>query len=111
MTPDAGSILDAAAVLRELLRPLQERIDEQDARLKALEQRPIGVIDAGVWKPGQSYPKAVGVTFAGAYWVSQQQTAEQPGDGSPAWRMALHRGKPGRQGPPCRCAERERVAS
>ena len=112
MTPDAAAVLDAANVLREILRPLTERLDSLAERIEALEQRPIGVIDGGVYQAGQRYAKAVGVTHDGGFWVSQWETTEPPGEGSSAWRLALHRGKQGRDGkvgppgPPCRCAER-----
>jgi hypothetical protein len=108
MTPDAASILDAAAVLRELLRPIQERQDAQDARIATLEQRPIGAIDCGVWQPG-TYPRGGGVTHGGAFWVAQRDTQREPADGNDDWRLCVHRGRPGRQGPPgpaCQCAAR-----
>jgi hypothetical protein len=104
MTPDAGSILDAAAVLRELLRPIQARLEHLEQITKALEQRE----DAGVWQPGVSYPKYAGVTHAGHYWIASERTKDQPGEGNPAWRLAVRRGKTGREGkrgPACRCAE------
>ena len=91
--------------------PLTLKIREQADQIAALEQRPIGVIDAGVYQPGQNYAKAVGVTFDGGYWVSQRQTTERPGDGARSWRLVVHRGRPGKEGPPCRCACVSKVAS
>jgi hypothetical protein len=88
-------------LIRALFSPIIER-------LEALEARPVGVIDGGVWTEGKNYAPFVGVTHDGGFWVSQEQTSEQPG-GSPAWRLAVHRGKQGREGKPgspCRCAER-----
>lgn len=111
MNQDAESVLAAANVLRELLRPIVERLDAQDARIAALEQRPISITDGGVWQQGQTYAQAVGVTHDGGYWVSQRQTSDQPGDGNASWRLAVHRGRQGRQGergpqgPPGRDAE------
>jgi len=112
MTPDAGSIFDAATVLREIVKPLQERLDEQQARIEALEQQPIGVLDAGMWSAGTVYEAGDGTTHHGHYWVAQSQTNDEPSDGSRAWRLAVRRGKQGREGQcRCRCAERERLAS
>jgi len=116
MTHTAEDILGAAAVLRQIIGPLIERIDALDAKVTALAQRPVGVIDGGLWKPGVTYPKGVGVTYDHHFWTSQAQTTEQPGNGCPAWRLAVSRGKTGREGkrgamgppgPPgsCRCAE------
>jgi collagen type III alpha len=88
-------------LIRALFSPIIERIE-------ALEARPVGVIDAGVWIEGTVYPKDAGTTWDGHYWIAQTQTSEQPGVSS-AWRMAVRRGKQGREGkpgPPCRCAER-----
>jgi hypothetical protein len=109
MTHDADAVLSAAHILRELLRPIQERLDEQHVRLTLLEERPLGVIDGGVWEPGITYPKGTGTTCDGHFWVSQYETAEQPGEGNPSWRLAVSRGKQGREGkpgPPCKCAAR-----
>lgn len=54
--------------------------------------------DAKVWTAGTTYPKGAGVTWDGHYWIAQQQTSEQPGEGNPAWRLAVRRGKQGREG-------------
>ena len=106
MTHTADDVLGAAAVLRELIGPLIERLDAQEARIAALEQQPIGVLDAGVWTLGKRYEQGDGVTWDGHYWVAQEPTRTQPGDGSTPWRLAVRRGKQGREGKACRCAER-----
>lgn len=54
--------------------------------------------DAKVWAAGTTYPKGAGTTWDGHYWIAQAQTSEQPGEGSPAWRLAVRRGKQGREG-------------
>jgi hypothetical protein len=54
--------------------------------------------DAKVWSAGTVYPKGAGVTSDGHYWIAQTQTSEPPGEGNPAWRIAVRRGKQGREG-------------
>jgi hypothetical protein len=54
--------------------------------------------DAKVWSAGTVYPKGAGVTSDGHYWIAQAQTSEPPGEGNPAWRIAVRRGKQGREG-------------
>lgn len=93
-------------VLRHVLKPLLDRLDALESRIVALEQRE----DVGVWEPGRTYPKYAGVTHDGHYWFAQAQTSEAPGEGCPAWRLAVRRGKQGREGkrgpagPAGRCA-------
>ena len=105
MTQTAEDVLSAAAVLRELIKPLVERLDAQEARIAELEQQPIGVLDAGTWTDGEVYEAGDGTTHHGHYWIAQEKTTDQPGEGSPSWRLAVRRGKQGRegkQGPPGR---------
>lgn len=54
--------------------------------------------DAKVWTAGTTYPKGAGTTWDGHYWIALTQTSEPPGEASPAWRMAVRRGKTGREG-------------
>lgn len=61
--------------------------------------------DAGVWKPGVTYPKGAGVTVKGAFFIAREQTQTRPDDGTiesaRAWRLAVkggRDGKPGRDG-------------
>ena len=108
MTPTPDNILAAADVLRQIITPLVERLDAFGTRLEALEEREY----CGVWAPGQTYRKFSTATFEGHSWVARETTSEQPGNGSTAWTLQVRRGKQGRegkQGPPCRCVERERV--
>jgi Collagen triple helix repeat (20 copies) len=52
------------------------------------------VLDAGVWKEGASYAAGDGVTHGGHFWIAQAQTAAKPP--SDDWRLAVARGKDGR---------------
>lgn len=61
--------------------------------------------DAGVWKPGTTYPKGAGVTVKGAFFIAREKTQTRPDDGTVesarAWRLAVkggRDGKPGRDG-------------
>jgi hypothetical protein len=52
--------------------------------------------DGGVYRPGNLYRKGVMVTAQGSLWSAQEDTRERPGDGSKAWRLAVKRGRDGR---------------
>ncbi len=61
--------------------------------------------DAGVWRPGVTYPKGAGVTVKGAFFIARESTQTRPDDGTVesarAWRLAVkggRDGKPGRDG-------------
>jgi hypothetical protein len=54
--------------------------------------------DAKVWTAGTVYPKGAGVTWDGGYWLAQAPTSDAPGEGHPAWRLCVRRGKTGREG-------------
>jgi hypothetical protein len=55
------------------------------------------VIDRGVFKEGQTYAKGNGVTWAGSFWIAQESTADKPDTGK-GWRLAVKRGRDGRDG-------------
>ncbi|TPJ76198.1 hypothetical protein FJ422_30410 [Mesorhizobium sp. B2-6-3] len=55
------------------------------------------VLDRGVFKEGQSYRPGDGVTWAGSFWIAQAQTSEKP-DGGEGWRLAVKRGRDGKDG-------------
>ena len=52
------------------------------------------VMDRGVYKDGASYQAGDGVTWAGSFWIAQEDTADKPDTGK-GWRLA---GKKGRDG-------------
>jgi hypothetical protein len=97
-----------------IFRERDQRIAELSARLGALEVFTAGLQktleahspfeDRGVWQAGATYLKNSGVTWDGGYWIAQRENeGESPGSGSPAWRLAVRRGKHGREGQPGRC--------
>lgn len=53
-------------------------------------------IDRGVWKEG-SYKRGESVTWGGSFWIAQEDTTEKPETGK-AWRMAVKRGRDGKDG-------------
>lgn len=56
------------------------------------------VLDAGIYREGQTYSKGDGVSWSGSFWVSQiDDNATKPGE-SGAWRMAVKRGRDGKDG-------------
>jgi hypothetical protein len=79
--------------LDELLaKLLLERIEALERRLAALEAQP-AIRYAGVWKPGQRYPRGAACTDHGALWVCEHETDQRPGNGAEnGWRLAVKRG-------------------
>ena len=99
MTPNAEDVLSAAHVLREVIRPLVERLEALEQITQALEQRPVGVIDAGIWTSDTTYRRGEAVTHHGGFWAAQRNTRREPADGNDDWRLCVSRGKAGREGP------------
>lgn len=54
------------------------------------------VLDHGVYKPGVLYRKGAAVTAQGSLWIAQADTRERPGDGSTSWRLAVKKGRDGK---------------
>lgn len=52
-------------------------------------------MDAGVFKDGATYRPGDGVTWGGSFWLCQEETTEKPGV-SDAWRLAVKRGRDGK---------------
>lgn len=62
-----------------------------------VKEQPIAIpVDRGVYKPGKSYHAGAIVTAQGALWMAQKDTAERPGDGATSWRLAVKKGRDGR---------------
>lgn len=57
-----------------------------------------GFVYRGVYAAGTSYDKGDAVTFGGSLWIARSVTAEKPGDGATAWRLAVKAGRDGREG-------------
>jgi len=53
------------------------------------------VIDRGVWRESKTYMPGDGVTWAGSFWICQEDTTEKP-DGGKGWRLAVKKGRDGK---------------
>lgn len=53
------------------------------------------VRDVGVWTEGRSYLRGDGVTWAGSFWIAQDDTTDKPDIGK-GWRLAVKRGRDGK---------------
>jgi len=56
------------------------------------------VLDRGVWRDGE-YQAGDGVTLGGSFWIAQRVTTDKP-ETSDAWRLAVKRGRDGKDGKP-----------
>lgn len=66
--------------------------------------------DAGVWKEGEAYLQGDCVSWGGSLWTAQEDTAEKPETGK-AWRLAVKRGRDGKDfvGPQPKAIEKVRI--
>lgn len=55
------------------------------------------VIDRGVFSEGKTYEPGDGVTWAGSFWIAQENTTEKP-DSAKGWRLAVKKGRDGKDG-------------
>lgn len=55
------------------------------------------VIDCGVYREGKTYHRGNGVTWAGSFWIAQEETQEKPDSGK-GWRLSVKRGRDGKDG-------------
>jgi integrin beta 3 len=54
------------------------------------------VLDRGVYKAGEAYEPGDGVTWGGSWWIAQQQTDAKPDTPDSGWRLAVKRGRDGK---------------
>jgi integrin beta 3 len=57
------------------------------------------VVDRGVWTD-REYRKGSGVTWAGSFWIAQRDTSAKPDTADSGWRLAVKRGRDGKDGKP-----------
>ena len=55
------------------------------------------ILDKGVFRDGEAYEKGDGVTFGGCFWISQKDAPEGRPGNTDDWRMAVKRGRDGRE--------------
>ncbi len=66
-------------------------------RVKEFRHRIGTPLDRGVFDASKTYSRGDGVTYGGAWWIAQEETGEQPGT-SKAWRLAVKKGRDGKDG-------------
>ncbi|KEZ13542.1 Collagen triple helix repeat (20 copies) [Sphingobium yanoikuyae] len=54
------------------------------------------VIDRGVFADGKSYEEGDGVTWGGSFWIAQRATGSKPDSDGSGWRLAVKRGRDGK---------------
>jgi hypothetical protein len=84
--------------LKHALPPLNKKIQALEARVAELEARP-ELRYLGIHEEGKEYRAGSAVTLGGSVWIAEQRTRATPGDPAPAsraWRLAVQRGRPGR---------------
>lgn len=65
------------------------------------------LIERGVYKDGTAYERGDGVTAGGNYWIALKDTTLRPGDNNTDWRLAVRKGRDGKDGlNPVRAAAR-----
>lgn len=66
-------------------------------QVKEFRHRISVVLDRGIYKSETTYQPGDGVTWAGSFWIAQEETTEKP-DGGKGWRLAVKRGRDGKDG-------------
>lgn len=56
------------------------------------------LIERGVYKDGTAYERGDGVTAGGNYWIALKDTTLRPGDNNADWRLAVRKGRDGKDG-------------
>jgi len=83
-------------VLGVVVEEVAAKLKEQNARIAALEARISEFKYCGVWQSGMSYRECNSVTDDGSIWICMaRESTQRPGNG-PDWRLAVKRGKDGR---------------
>jgi len=49
-----------------------------------------------IWRENEKYSAGDAVTFGGSLWIAKAATKTKPGDGSADWRLAVKKGRDGR---------------
>jgi len=81
-----------------------EQTGERQATLKFVRGEQVktfdltvpAVIDRGVFKEGQAYTLGDAVTFGGSLWIAQKDTGDKPDGPDTGWRLAVKKGRDGR---------------
>lgn len=76
-----------------------EKVKEFPFKIPAL-------IERGVFRDGTQYERGDGVTAGGSYWIALKDTKLRPGDNNSDWRLAVKKGRDGKDFVPIRSAVR-----
>ena len=77
-----------AACLLKIKRDILTKIDEPIIQYR------------GVWRHEGKYSKGNFCSYGGSLWHCNTETSTKPGDGNPAWQLAVKHGRDGRDGKP-----------
>lgn len=55
-------------------------------------------IDRGIFKEGQTYTAGDSVTWGGSYWIAKRDTGAKPDSSDSGWRLAVKKGRDGKDG-------------
>ena len=84
----------------EDLRTLSIRLTHTDGEVVERTLRSPSLVYRGVFREGgddgSGYQGGDAVTFGGSLWVALRATTSKPGEGSPDWRLAVKKGRDGR---------------
>ena len=78
------------------LRTLSIRVTHTDGEVVERTLRSPSLLYRGVFREGDQYDGGDAVTYGGSLWVALRATTTKPGDGSPDWRLAVKKGRDGR---------------
>jgi len=89
-----GLGFDDASVAHDGERTITISWSRGDAKVERSIKLP-AMIYRGVYIQGTMYERGDVVTWAGSLWHANADTTMRPGDGSPAWTLAVKRGRDG----------------
>lgn len=90
LASELSDIIDEQVTKR--VAPLLQRIADLEGAMK--EEK--GLAYRGVFTAGEIYDVGNMVTSGGSLWHCDQLTKDRPGDGNPAWTLAVKRGRDGK---------------
>ena len=83
--------------LFEAGKAMAGELAKRDVRIAELEERPVGLNYAGVWKPDASYPKHSAASHRGSVWAARKEfPTKEPGTANSGWQLACKRGRDGK---------------
>lgn len=67
-----------------------------DGTEQEFRRKTVAIIDQGVYQSGKAYDAGDAVTYGGSVFIAQRDTKAAPGNGGDEWRLAVKRGKDGK---------------